>query len=163
MSRQHGFTLIELMDVILIIGILIAIAVPVFFAAQVNAKAAACKDNLRTIASIINVYYGKEGSYPDATILTNTDYLLKEPNVRLAPLPMSGTHLPISRPMLLAPTTLLTPTIIFRKVNRYYARDKTAGRLKREETPGAVNTGMVETVVINAEEEACRGRAHDLL
>jgi prepilin-type N-terminal cleavage/methylation domain-containing protein len=62
MRKQEGFTLIELMVVILIIGILVAIAVPVFFAAQNNAQAGACKDNLRTIDSAIMQYSASEST-----------------------------------------------------------------------------------------------------
>jgi prepilin-type N-terminal cleavage/methylation domain-containing protein len=77
MRKQEGFTLIELMVVILIIGILVAIAVPVFFAAQNNAQAGACKDNLRTIDSSIMQYSASTESgatlYPaDITALVPT-------------------------------------------------------------------------------------------
>ena len=68
MKKQEGFTLIELMVVILIIGILVAIAVPVFFAAQSNAQKGACLDNLRTIDSVIMQYAAATaGLYPNGT------------------------------------------------------------------------------------------------
>ncbi len=65
MKRQEGFTLIELMVVILIIGILVAIAVPVFFSARSSAQAGACQDNLRTIDGAIMQYSAATGgAYP---------------------------------------------------------------------------------------------------
>jgi type IV pilus assembly protein PilA len=67
MKRLHskkGFTLIELMIVILIIAILVAIAVPVYLAATNSAKKRTCQSNLRTIDSAINAYNGYYDKMP---------------------------------------------------------------------------------------------------
>ncbi len=48
-SRDEGFTLVELMVVVLIIGILVAIAVPVFLNASASAAAKSCQANQRTL------------------------------------------------------------------------------------------------------------------
>lgn len=63
---EKGFTLIELMIVILIIAILVAIAVPVFLSARSNAQRRTCQANLRTIDGAINTYNAQYDSYPPA-------------------------------------------------------------------------------------------------
>ncbi len=56
---KKGFTLIELVMVIVIISILAAIAIPKFIDLQANAKQAACDGNVATIRSAIAAYYAK--------------------------------------------------------------------------------------------------------
>jgi prepilin-type N-terminal cleavage/methylation domain-containing protein len=49
LSRSKGFTLVEIMIVVAIIGIIIAIAVPAFLRARENSRGQACQENLSKI------------------------------------------------------------------------------------------------------------------
>ncbi len=54
--KEEGFTLVELMVVVLIIGILVAIAIPVFMNASANARERTCHANQRTIDGAVQQY-----------------------------------------------------------------------------------------------------------
>ena len=65
MSRKNGFTLIELMIVVAIIGILAAIAIPKFAELIRKSSEGASKGNLGALRSAMSIYYGDlEGIYP---------------------------------------------------------------------------------------------------
>ncbi len=64
-SNKKGFTLIELMIVVAIIGILAAIAIPKFAELIRKSGEGASKGNLGSIRSSLSIYYGDmEGTYP---------------------------------------------------------------------------------------------------
>lgn len=53
---DSGFTLVELMVVVLIIGVLLSIAVPLFQQSAADARAKSCQANQRTISGAIDLY-----------------------------------------------------------------------------------------------------------
>lgn len=65
-ADSDGFTLIELMVVILVIGILVSLAVPVYFTAQHNASVRTCQATLRTIDSVIQAYISIRKACPSS-------------------------------------------------------------------------------------------------
>jgi prepilin-type N-terminal cleavage/methylation domain-containing protein len=63
-SSKKGFTLIELVVVIAILGILAGIAIPRFLDATATARGAKIVADMRTIDSAIMVYNAKTGNLP---------------------------------------------------------------------------------------------------
>jgi prepilin-type N-terminal cleavage/methylation domain-containing protein len=76
---QRGFTLMELMIVIVIIGVLAAIGIPAYNNYTRKAKAAACDAQKRSIATAVGLYYAEHSTYKEGeaaiTVENLTEYL----------------------------------------------------------------------------------------
>lgn len=67
--NRSGFTLLELMIVICIIGILAAILIPNFIRSKYRAHLASCQSNERTIVTAAEIYRNDHDAYPPAGII----------------------------------------------------------------------------------------------
>jgi general secretion pathway protein G len=77
---EQGFTLLELIVVIAIIGILATIAMPAMKDVPRRASESVLKQNLRTLRDVIDQHYGDKGFYPPSLeSLVEAGYLRKLP------------------------------------------------------------------------------------
>ena len=92
---ERGFTLVEIMIVIAIIGLLCAIAIPNLLRASARSQANACINNLRQIDAAIQQFSVDAGKHQGDTISWPNDltsYIKLNAKGSIPPCPAGGTY-----------------------------------------------------------------------
>ena len=95
-SNKSGFTLVEIMIVVAIIGLLAAIAIPNFVKARTTSQANACINNLRQLDGAAQQYAleNKKSSSDTYTLSAIQPYIKLTSNGSLPACPGGGTYNP---------------------------------------------------------------------
>jgi len=78
--RTVGFTLLEIMIVVAIMGLLAAVAIPQFTSNKEEGRAAAMTSNLAVLRTAIDSYWSQHDTFPGPTAVNFSDQLLKKTN-----------------------------------------------------------------------------------
>lgn len=79
-SGRRGFTIVELMIVLTIVGILVSIAIPIYQKSIIRAKESVLKSNLFTLRTVIDEYtYDKQKAPQSLQDLVSDGYLRQVP------------------------------------------------------------------------------------
>lgn len=92
LARDEGFTLIELMVVVMIIAVLIAIAIPSFLGFRRSAQDRSAQSEVRNVLLAEKAYWLDNGDYTE----TAGDITSFEPNAVVAAAPADGVYIDLN-------------------------------------------------------------------
>ena len=94
--RAKAFTLIEIIIVVIVLGILAAVAIPKFANAQGESAVAAAAEDLKSIELALDLYCAQNGAYPpdvnSQVHVPQLDPYFKIPNPFAKPCPIGGVY-----------------------------------------------------------------------
>ncbi len=90
-KKENGFTLVELMITVVIVGILAAVAVPIYQANVKRAKASEADAALGTVRTGLRVYFAENNAYPIKASYTRVDSI----GIDIASTDLNGTYFSI--------------------------------------------------------------------
>lgn len=74
-SKQKGFTIVELLIVIVVIGILVALVVTTFSGIQRRARDTERQTDIKAVHSQVEAYYAQNGRYPTLANLNDDTWV----------------------------------------------------------------------------------------
>jgi len=122
--KKKGFTLIELLIVIAIIGILAAIAIPMYRAQMIKARLSEVITSIHYVKSAASTFYGNNDRWPDCSVsfASIRDTLdVQIPPTRISAITAQGnpfvisttlTNISLSNPLIDGDTLVLVGTIV---------------------------------------------------
>ncbi len=140
---EQGFTLIELMVVVLIIAILLAIAIPTFLGARNSANSRAAQSSLRNALTAEQTYWTNNQTFGDSASTPSITTI--EPNLNWVTTALSSTNSPNDISVTLLDSNGATPAVYSQVALQSFGKDGSCYTVIQNNdsniTPTGGNTG----------------------